>query len=142
MSESASFSYDGNVALKIRGGNEVSHTKPVPTIEIQGVKHLIPVNVSCLVDGEPTTVTVYVDYTSMDISVPATTGRVVVDSEAFKKNLLEFYEERDRREAVEYEAREMADIEARRAAAKSAAATAANQAAESRVVTDEDGDDD
>jgi hypothetical protein len=142
MAETANFSYDGNVVLKLRGGNEAIQANVKPSIEVKGVQHLIPVNVSIVIDGEPAVVTAYVDYSTMEINLPTTTARLVVDAEEFKKTLRAWFADRDEREAVEYEANSLAEVEARRQAAKQVAAAAAMRSAGSRIVTEDDGEED
>jgi hypothetical protein len=78
MSERKDFVYDGHVALKLSSSQDQAKVRvapPVQEILVTEIQHMIPINVACELDGEPSILTAYIDYTTNRVHIPSETTR-------------------------------------------------------------------
>ena len=80
MSETANFEYMGDAKMTLGG----SHMQ---TIEITNIQHMIPINVTCTVDGSTQVVTAFIDYGTQEIVVSSEANPSIQDMESFKNSL-------------------------------------------------------
>lgn len=134
MSETANFSYDGNVALKIGG--------KMPKIEVLSIDHLIPVNVKAKVNGVETVASAFIDYTAGAVYVPESELVHVINEDIFKAAVIQFLQDREDREIAEQEAAEQEAAQENyrmaKAAQENAIARAERASAEASQVDDDD----
>lgn len=69
MPDRSEFSYEGNVRL-IAGKQSL----PASEVIVTGIRHMLPVSVSCMIDGRESELTAYIDYKSSHIDLPRETS--------------------------------------------------------------------
>jgi adenine C2-methylase RlmN of 23S rRNA A2503 and tRNA A37 len=95
MSETADYAYDGHVVINApKFGDEsmdvILAVNAPQSIVVKKIEHMIPINVSCVVDGKEKILTAYIDYSTNSVSLPYETIQSINRPEDFKRELVDY----------------------------------------------------